>query len=84
MAQAGLNLLGAQRGCEFIILLPTTSQGLAVGAFTTTHRIIFIFKKIYPVDDIELEIGTLFFSFSYVSLQNLFNIVFVSDFSSIA
>ena len=35
VAQARLNLLGAQRGWEFIILLPTTSQALAVGA--TTH-----------------------------------------------
>lgn len=43
VAQTRLNPLGAQRGCEFKILLPTTSQGLVVGACTTTHRIIFIF-----------------------------------------
>lgn len=63
---------------------PTAYNLSRVGSGGMHHyTIIFIFKNIYPVNEIELEIRT-FFSFSYVSLKNLFNIVFVSDFSSIA
>ena len=46
VTQATLNLLGAQRGWEFIILLPTTSQGLAVRACTTTQLFLYL-KSIY-------------------------------------